>query len=152
MSLAMRIFYGFKRAPKDAPDGCEQVWLDDETTGRQERASMLLSARDGDVVAVLTRSDLGRGAEIPAIEKAITEAGAALSVEAPEVIPAPRGRPPKFAPDKAQDKQIEKLYRSHLVMHYVLDRVEQIMGQRFKAHHLKRRYGNRWQKPKEPKA
>jgi hypothetical protein len=140
----MKMFYGYKRAPKDAPADCEKVWLDDAKTGRQERGDMMLSLSDGDIVVVLAQSDLGRGAEVKAIVAGIEAAGASLSVGPPEVIPAQRGRPPMFAPDPEQDRKIRALYHSYNVMSYVLDRASAIMGWPVQAHHLKRRYGNRW--------
>lgn len=143
----MQMFYGYKRSPKDAPPYCEKVWLDDERTNRQERDDMILALRPAgaDVVVVLAESDLGRGRELPAIRAAIEAKGATVSVEAPEQEPERRGRPAKFTPNADQDAKIRRLYRSYQVMSYVLTRATEIMrGFEVKAHHLKRRYGNRW--------
>ena len=145
----MRIFYGYKRRPDDAPDGCEQVWLDDAKTERQERFDMMLGLREGDTVVVLSRSDLGRGAEVKALEAAIEGKGAALVVDAPEVLPKPVGRPARFAPTPEADAKIKALYHGYNVMSYVLRRASELAGMEVKAHHLKRRYGNRWDNDKE---
>lgn len=143
------MFYGHGRAPEDAPPGCDQVWLDDAKSKRQERADMMLSLRDGDEVVVLARSDLGRGAEVAALEAAITGAGASLAVDAPEVMPRKRGRPARFDPTPEQCAKIKALYHGFNVMSYVLQRASNIAGMEVKAHHLKRRYGNRWATAKE---
>lgn len=140
----MKIFYGYKRKPDDAPDGCEQVWLDDAKSERQERFDMMLGLRDGDTVVVLARSDLGRGAETKAIEAAIENTGAKLVIEAPEVMPKPVGAPAKFNPTPEADAKIKALYHGYNVMSYVLRRASDLTGMEVKAHHLKRRYGNRW--------
>lgn len=145
----MKIFYGYKRRPDDAPDGCEQVWLDDTKTERQERFDMMLGLRDGDIVVVLSRSDLGRGAEVKAIEAAIEGKGAALLIDAPEVMPKPVGRPARFSPKPEADAKIKALYHGFNVMSYVLRRASELAGMEVKAHHLKRRYGNRWDNDKE---
>lgn len=145
----MKIFYGYKRRPDDAPDGCDQVWLDDAKSERQERFDMMLGLRDGDTVVVLARSDLGRGAETKAIEAAIKNTGAKLVIDAPEVMPRPVGAPAKFNPAPEADAKIKALYHGYNVMSYVLRRASDLAGMDVKAHHLKRRYGNRWDKSKE---
>ena len=147
----MKIFYGYKRKPSDAPDGCEQVWLDDAKSNRQERFDMMLGLREGDTVFVLARSDIGRGAEVKAIEGAIKGCGAALVIDAPEVMPKPVGRPARFSPTPEQGAKIKALYHGFNVMAYVLRRASEIAGMDVKAHHLKRRYGNRWDNNKETK-
>lgn len=148
----MKIFYGYKRKPEDAPDGCEQVWLDDAKTNRQERFDMMLGLRDGNTVVMLARSDLGRGAEVKAIEAAILACGAKLEVDAPEVMPKPVGAPAKFNPIPDADAKIKALYHGYNVMRYVLERASKLTGMEVKAHHLKRRYGNRWDTGKEGRA
>ena len=159
----MKHFYGYKRAEKDAPEGVERKWLDDATTARQERHDMMLAiARDadrpeGDDVYVLALGDLGHGAEAAAMHDAIKSEGARLHIIKAEAVPETRGRPAMFDPDAAKDKKIRTLYRSYNQMAYVLTRVNAIYNQglpasdriEVKAHHLKRRYGNRWPKPKE---
>lgn len=140
----MKIFYGYNRRPEDAPEGCDQVWLDDAKSERQERFDMMLGLRDGDTVVALARSDLGRGAETKAIEAAIQNTGAKLVIDAPEVMPKPVGAPAKFNPSPDADAKIKALYHGYNVMPYVLRRASDLTGMEVKAHHLKRRYGNRW--------
>lgn len=113
---------------------------------------MLATSRDADWpeghdIYVLALGDLGKGVEAKAIREAIEAEGNRLHVVDVEPQPDRRGRPRDFDPDPEQDKKIERLYRSYNAMRYVLDRVEEIMGERFAVHHLKRRYGNRWKKP-----
>lgn len=141
------MFYGYNRSEKDAPEGCEKFWLDDHTTHRQERDDMILSLDPdaGDVVVVLAKGDLGKGAEAAGIVSAIEAKGASVEVHKPEKMPETRGRPPNFNPTPEQDRKIKRLYKSYQVMSYVLMRATDIMeGFPVKAHHLKRRYGNRW--------
>lgn len=141
----MKVFYGYKRARKDVPDDMEKVYLDDATTGRQERADMMeYGLQNGDVLHVFQPSDIGQGAEAYAILDAlrnrrieVKKVDVGLKVET-------RGRPAVFKPTPQQDQKCKTLYHSYLQMSHVLDRVEEIMGQRFKAHHLKARYGRRW--------
>lgn len=148
----MKIFYGYRRKPKDGPSDADRVFIDDETTGRQERQDLVTFTKrdvdvpDGDDIYVLAWSDLGRGAEAKHVREALEAEGNRVHLIKQEKPEETRGRPALFTPDDAQDKKIKTLYRSFNAMSYVLDRVEQIMGQRFEAHHLKRRYGNRWKK------
>lgn len=143
----MKVFYGYRRARKDVPEGMDNVYLDDERTGRQERADMMdhgLRGDEGDTLYLLSLTDLGRGAEAKVIEENIRASGAGIVVIKPEKPVETRGRPAVFKPSPEQDQQCKTLYHSYLQMSHVLNRVEQIMGQRFKAHHLKARYGRRW--------
>ena len=113
---------------------------------------MMLGMCEDDVVVALSRSDLGRGAEVKAIEAAIAGKGATLAIDAPEVMPKPVGAPAKFNPSPDADAKIKTLYHGYNVMRYVLDRASELTGMEVKAHHLKRRYGNRWAADtKEPK-
>jgi hypothetical protein len=159
----MKHFYGYKRAEKDAPNDIAEKWLDDATTARQERHDMMLAiARDndrpdGDDVYVLALGDLGHGAEAAAMREAIKSEGARLHIIKADAVPETRGRPAIFDPDDAKDKKIRTLYRSYNQMKYVLARVNAIYNKflpaseviEIKAHHLKRKYGNRWPKSKE---
>jgi len=148
----MKIFYGYRRKASDVPDGMDQVFIDHETTNRQEREAMSIMTKrdtdvpDGDDIHIITLSDLGRGAEAQHVKAALEAEGNRVHVLPSEPKEDSRGRPATFTPDADQDKKIRTLYRSMNAMRYVLDRTEQIMGQRFEAHHLKRRYGNRWKK------
>lgn len=110
---------------------------------------MILGLRDSDVIVALSRSDLGRGAEVKALEAAIAAKGAKLVIDAPEVMPKPVGRPARFNPSPDADEKIRTLYHGYNVMSYVLFRASALTGMMVKAHHLKRRYGNRWDTPKE---
>lgn len=141
----MKHFYGYQRSTADAPDGCERVWLDDKTTGRQERDDMIKAVRDGDTVALIAPGDLGHGRELSGLRALIEGKGVTIVVHEPEMIPAPRGRPRLFQPDHQQDKKIRTLYESALEMHHVLDRAREIMGGwPVQRHHLRARYGKRW--------
>lgn len=148
----MKHFYGYQRSEKDAPEGVDECWLDDETTDRQERHDMMLVLSpdedhpEGHDVFVVSTGDIGQGAEAKSIKDKLIEWGVRLKVIEQDPVPETRGRPAHFDPDATQDKKIAALYRSYNTMSYVLRRVEKIMGQRFEAHHLKRRYGNRWKK------
>lgn len=141
----MKVFYGYRRARKDVPDDMEKVYLDDVTTGRQERADMMeYGLRDGDVLHVFQTSDIGQGAEASTILDALHSKGIEVKTVDMGFKVETRGRPAVFKPTPQQDEKCKTLYHSYLQMSHVLDRVEQIMGQRFKAHHLKARYGRRW--------
>lgn len=148
----MNIFYGYRRKASDVPDGMDQVFIDDETTNRQEREDLAVMTKrdvdvpDGDDIHIIALSDLGRGAEAQHVKAALEAEGNRVHVLPSEPKEDNRGRPATFTPDVDQDKKIKTLYRSMNAMRYVLDRTERIMGQRFEAHHLKRRYGNRWKK------
>lgn len=142
---SMRRFYGYGRRPEDAPEGCDQTWIDAKGSDRQERADLLLAVRSGDVVTVLARGDLGRGAEVPAIEKAILGRGATLDVrEPPKAPPKPPGPRPQFQPDPETDAKIRKLWHSHNVKRYVLQRAQELAGWPVSWDQLRRRYGRRW--------
>lgn len=127
------------------PGGMDFVYLDDETTNRLERNTMMdCNVRQGDIIYVIATSDLGRGAEARVIEEKILSEGATIEIVEVQKPAETRGRPAMFKPTPQQDEQCKTLYHSYLQMSHVLKRVEQIMGQRFKAHHLKARYGRRW--------
>lgn len=135
------------RNPEDAPEGCERVFLDDDTTNGIGRADLLafLEGNEDDEVVVLDRADLGRGRAIRAMEDALQERSARLVVHATEKpAPASRGRPRRFDPAPDQCERIRTWYHSGLVMRYVLEQASKEMGWPVKPHHLKRRYGNRW--------
>lgn len=143
----MKVFYGYRRSPKDVPEGMDFVYLDDETTNRQERDTMMVCnvrGDEGDIIYVIATSDFGRGAEAKVIEEKILSEGATIEIVEVQKPAETRGRPAVFKPSPEQDQQCKTLYHSYLQMSHVLNRVEQIMGQRFKAHHLKARYGRRW--------
>lgn len=143
----MRIFYGYQTPASAVPPDCERRYIDGEGTGRQEREDMIASLRPGagDVVVLLARGDLGRGAEVPAMERAILDAGATISVEAPEK-PAPRppGPAPTFQPNADQDERIQALYRARIYKQQVLERAREIYGGHVSWDMLRRRYGARW--------
>lgn len=146
----MKIFYGYRRKQSEVPEGMDQVFNDDEHTNRQEREDLaIMTKRDADVpggddIYIIALSDLGKGAEATHVRAALEAEGNRIHVLPQEPKEDGRGRPAVFTPTPEQDKKIMALYRSMNAMRYVLDRTEQIMGQRFEAHHLKRRYGNRW--------
>lgn len=146
----MRHFYGYERPARDVPADMDRVCIDGPTTGRQERDDMMLSIAhdddwpDGHDVYVVSLGDLGRGAEAAGIRRAIEREGNRLHVLDAGPKPDRRGRPRDFDPTPEQDAKIRALYHSFNAMRFVLDRVEQIMGARYEAHHLKRQYGNRW--------
>lgn len=146
----MNVFYGYNRDAKSIPDTMGQVFIDDATTSRQERNDMLSHGlRPGDVLHVFALSDLGQGAEAKAVLDSLAANGFTPVLVETETPPETRGRPAMFRPKPEQDDKCKTLYRSYLQMSYVLDRVEQIMGARFQAHHLKARYGRRWKEQKE---
>lgn len=126
------------------------MWLDDETTHRQERDDMMISLRAGDKLHVMTRGDLGTGREIKGIVDAIEGRSVELLIEEVLSPPGKAGRPPVFRPDKTQDAKIKRLYHSYRKLSYVLDRASRIMGHEVARHHLVRRYGRRW--PDKPLA
>lgn len=141
----MKVFYGYNRARKDVPDDMDAVYLDDATTGRQERDDMLSHGlRDGDTLHLFAMSDLGQGAEAKAILTALVDKGFTVADVDIGTPVETRGRPAQFKPTPQQDEKCKTLYHSYLQMSHILDRIEKIMGQRFKAHHLKARYGRRW--------
>lgn len=149
MGSSLRHFYGYKRQPQDAPDGCDETWLDWPGTERQERDDMLLALRPGDAVVVLAKGDLGTGREIPAMVEAIQEAGAVMEIFTPEKAPPARqGRPPTFDPTPEQDAKIRRLYHSRVVLSHVLKRASEIMGYEVKRYHLTNKYGARWKRTK----
>lgn len=151
----MKIFYGYRRKQSEVPEGMDQVFNDDEHTNRQEREDLaIMTKRDADVpggddIYIIALSDLGKGAEVTHVKAALEAEGNRIHVLPQEPKEDGRGRPAVFTPTPEQDKKIMALYRSMNAMRYVLDRTEQIMGARYEAHHLKRRYGNRWKKQKE---
>jgi len=148
----MKVFYGYSRAPKDVPDDMDKVFIDDDTTRRQERSLMMecgLRPEEGDTLHLFALSDLGQGAEAKVIREALEAQGVAIKLVEAHKPPETRGRPAMFKPTPQQDEKCKTLYHSYLHMGHVLDRVEQIMGHRFEKHHLKARYGRRWKKQEE---
>lgn len=144
----MKIAYGYNRAETDFSDlEVDRLYIDTKATGRAERANMLAGTalREGDVIVMRAVTDLGHGREVPALRSHIAARGVTIE-EIPLVgDPAPRGRPVQFDPTPDQCGQIKALYHGHFTMSHVLDRVEEIMGHRFKRHHLTHRYGPaRW--------
>lgn len=144
--LRMKHFYGYGRRLEDAPEDCDETWLDADGSDRVQRADMIKALRRdaADVVVVLARGDLGQGAEIPAIEKAIAAMGATVEVREPEK-PAPQKPGPRsaFQPTPERDEKYRKLYRSWLAKKAVLAAIRRDEGWDVSWGQIRRRYGLR---------
>lgn len=145
----MKVGYGYNRSPRDfAPYECERLFLDDATTGRQERIDLmdcLDKPGERDTLVLLSKGDLGRGHEVAKLLADLEAANVILEIiQAPPA--KPQGRPRKFAPSEDQAKRLEALWRSSLPLSHVLVRAREITGQDVKRHQMIYRFGSRWKK------
>lgn len=111
--------------------GVEKVYADTSATKRMERADMLAYGLcKGDSLYLASRSDIGRGREVPAILERIADMGVTLHIlNTDGDKPKPRGRPgrtPALNPPADKKDQICTLWRSGLDQSYVLTRAAEI--------------------------
>lgn len=130
----MKHGYGMNRNPVDLRKiGAEKTWIDYGGSKRAERARLVeLGVREGDVVLMLSRSDLGRGREIERFEKLIADAGGLIEiVELPEAADQPRGKPgpsPTFAPNYDQERVCRHYWHGPFQPAEVLRQASDVMG------------------------
>lgn len=142
--LSRMIFgYGYKREAADLrAAGAEKVYLDGEKTKRLERRDMLRDLRDGDVIILLAKADLGAVGEIVRLREMIREAGA--TIEIAERPAKRRQRPHYFIPTPEQAEQIKALWRDLTVPGpYALERASEIMGRPITRNQLNHAFGTR---------
>ena len=141
----MKIAYLYNRPAKAAQDwGADRVFIDTPETARAERADMLAHGlREGDVLILASDSDLGRGAEVPAIKARLAEMGVEI-----EVRKAPPGKPGRRAAFKLNGSDMDTaraLWKSGLEQKHVLQRVADMAGvDSVSRQQMYRLFGNRY--------
>lgn len=126
----MKVAYLYNRPAKLADDwSADRVFADTPDTRRVERADMIEHGlRDGDVLLLAARGDLGRGREVPALIERIEAHGVAIQIMGEPETPKKPGRNPKLDLTQDQEAQICRLWRSGLEQSYVLRRAAEIAG------------------------
>ena len=135
--------------------GCEKVFADYKGTNRQELNMLLVrgGVRKGDTLCVRSLGDLGQGAESTRIRKLVEAKGVKIEILPVEKELKVQGRPKKFAPTPDQKEHLCVLWYSPATLSHVLDRAEDIMGQKVTRDKLYYICGNRdgSNKPKHSK-
>lgn len=123
--------YGINRDPDDLrQQGAEKLWIDTDTSGRQERTDLInVALRDGDTVIVLARADLGHGREIPMIEDILARKGVTVRVaDLPKPAPRPPGPAPSFRPTLKQERRLRHYWHGPFRARDALSQACEIMG------------------------
>lgn len=117
-----RIGYGFERSEKEFKSAnIDKLYLDYRNTDRVERGDAIgLAGRPGDVLVLIARGDLGRGAEVKMLEAQIRQIGMTIEILGEvEKETKPQGRPSTFEGDGAQLKKLRKLWHGPWGASYV---------------------------------
>ena len=118
------------------------MFVDSKRTMRQERADMFLALREGDVLFMFARGDLGFGRELRDLRERLDQMG--VSIEYPPVAPDGRGRPAKFNPSPEDDAYIKIFWKDQrFSLAYCLRKASERTGVDVKRHQLIYRYGKR---------
>lgn len=144
----MRIGYGYGRTSEDFGRAkVDKLYIDTAFTEREERNDLLLRGlRPGDTLVLLAIGDLGAGKGLAAIRRRLREVGVIVEVfEQRSGDKRPPGRPAQFSPTPEQDEKIRELWYMDGVyaMRHVLQRAQDIYGQRVSRNQLDTRYGPR---------
>lgn len=126
------------------------MWIDTKKSERMERADLFTQGiRKGDVIILLSRSDLGRGREIERFEALAEKLGATIQVVAPEKEPEkPKPGPvPYFQPTEQQRARIAHYWHGPFKRSEALRIASEIMGREITASVLNKALGPR-SKPK----
>ena len=134
----MRIAYGLNRREKSfAGANIEpgKYFIDTDRTGQAEREAMLLCILEGDVVVVMSKADLGRGAGQVSIIKQIEAAGATVEVlEAAKDAPLPLS---ESGITGEQEEEICRIWRNRALSEATrLSRIEAYMGKPMGKHQV----------------
>lgn len=145
----MKIVYAYNR-PASALEvyEAEKIWLDAKGTHRAERAALFADAglRQGDVLILPAKSDLGSGVEAAALINLAQERGATVEIIplSPQEAKRKPGRAKKVNASPEQQRDICNLWRSALDQKYVLERAAEILGQRVTRNQMNRLCGPRF--------
>lgn len=126
-----RIGYGFERSEKEFKDAkIDKLYLDYRGTDRIERGDAIGSAgRPGDVLVLISKGDLGRGAEVKMLEAQIRQRGMTIEIIGEETAEKKSpGRPPTFEATAAQGAKLKKLWRGPWGASYVYLRLIEEAG------------------------
>lgn len=148
----MRIGYGYKRRFEDFEDAnVERVYIDHADTLRLERTDMFhVGCREGDVLVLLGKGDLGFGGEIKMLRDELAARGVEIEIHEPVELPQRPGPKPQFDPPPEIDRKIGNLWHNlNYSQAYVLKRASQLAGMDVKRYHLTHRYGTKRGTPKK---
>lgn len=143
----MKLGYGFEREPEALRKaGAERCWIDHAHSGRAERARLFgpHGLRNGDVLVLLDRGDLGKGKEIARFEAMAQAFG--VTVEIAETAAKDRlkpGRKPGFDPTPDQVERCRHWWQGPFRRADALREIEHIMGRPVSPDQLNRRVGLR---------
>lgn len=143
----MKLGYGFEREPEALRKaGAERCWIDHANSGRAERARLFgpHGLRDGDVLVLLDRGDLGKGKEIARFEAMAEAVG--VTVEIAESAGKDRlkpGRKSGFNPTPEEAERCRHWWQGPFRRADALREIEQIMGRPVSPDQLNRRVGLR---------
>ncbi len=141
----MKIGYAIDRDPAALRAiGATRIYVDTRTSERAERAALFATLRPGDVIILLSRSDLGHGREIGRFERLAGDRGATFDVRETGKPTPIRGRQsPRFDPSPEQERRIRHYWHGPFKASEALRQASDIMGFPVTRNHLNRRLGAR---------
>lgn len=131
--------------------GAERVWIDTPKSDRMERADLFTAGlRPGDVLVLLSRSDLGRGREIERFEALAEKMGVAIEIVPPDSPPQrlKPGPAPRFQPTDQERARVAHYWHGPFKRSEALRQAREIMGFEVTASVLNKVLGPR-SKPRE---
>ena len=145
----MKIGYGMNRDPQALREvGADRVYVDHKGSDRRERTALFTSGlRAGNVLLLLSRSDLGRGREIERFEALASDAG--VQIQVVELPPPTRLKPgpkPRFQPTPEQRARCEHWWYGPFRRADALAAIKEIMGREVAVSQLNRHLGPRRRK------
>lgn len=143
----MRVGYGYRRTENDFEGlGVEQVWIDTPKSDRDERAFLFSTGlRSGDTLVMLGRGDLGYGRELKRLRERLEAMKVTIEyVDKGPADPAPRGRPKGFNPTPEHDVEVKAAWHDEDRPGSYALKVANRLGYGIEPHHLKYRYGKRF--------